>query len=277
MNLSQRRVSFQKQHRLFLSQVYIYQLKYWLSFFHMARRQNPHCEVKFTSSFFISFTLSNFKGLASGQHSRERERERQANSECQKEKSRTNLGAPLQSHCTAAHIQTGTQTANPHRGSWLDWALPPNLFRRKRRSSVYCFPNYSSEFTRSGRDVDGELRCRCGFGEPVVNSCIGEQQKVKRTRFLFSSPRLFSYGGGSIYTLNTNSLCSSPRVRSRLLSMLMRQTTRSASAVWTWINCSDQTEYWFDGLHSLLLPPGVWHGDIAGCRLCSTPVKLSYH
>lgn len=95
------------------------------------------------------------------------------------------------------------------------------------------FPNYSSEFTRSGRDVDGELRCRCGFGEPVVNSCIGEQQKVKRTRFLFSSPRLFSYGGGSIYTLNTNSLCSSPRVRSRLLSMLMRQTTKSASAVWT--------------------------------------------
>lgn len=104
------------------------------------------------------------------------------------EKHRTNLDRRPQRRCKVVHIQTSTQSPNPHRGSRRHSDLPPNLFGRKTWSSVFLWATTVSEF--------GEDEGDACFGGNLLQESDGAGQTHQVSCF-FCASLLFSDRGGS--------------------------------------------------------------------------------
>lgn len=98
------------------------------------------------------------------------------------EKHRTNLDRRPQRRCKVLHIQTSTQSPNPHQGSRRHSDLPPNLFGRKTWSSVFLWATTVSEFGKG----DGY---ECFGGNLLQESDGAGLRGGRRTKFPVSSAR----------------------------------------------------------------------------------------
>lgn len=108
------------------------------------------------------------------------------------EKHRTNLHRRPQRRCKVVHIQTSTQSPNPHQGSRRDSDLPPNLFGRKTWSSVFLWATTVSEF---GEDESTRVFWR--EPAPRVRRCRAARGQTHQVSCFFCASLLFSDRGGS--------------------------------------------------------------------------------